>query len=81
MDRITKARNALSLLERLRSGLAGLSASASGLLQPTANSLAGGLNFKDVAAGEQSMCSMPASLPYLRTHSHYCARVEGLWYH
>jgi hypothetical protein len=41
MDAMAKARNALSLLERLRSSLAGLSASTSALLQPTANSLAG----------------------------------------
>lgn len=38
---MAKARNALSLLERLRSSLAGLSASTSALLQPTTNSLAG----------------------------------------
>ena len=41
LDATAKARHALSLLERLRSALASLSASATALLQPTANSLAG----------------------------------------
>jgi hypothetical protein len=62
MDRIAKARNALSLLERLRSGLAALSASTSGLLQPTANSLAGESNCIFSGSNGFNMCSMPASL-------------------
>jgi hypothetical protein len=41
LDATAKARHALSLLERLRSALAALSASATSLLQPTANHLAG----------------------------------------
>lgn len=41
LDATAKARHALSLLERLRSALASLSASATAVLQPTANSLAG----------------------------------------
>lgn len=43
LDATAKARHALSLLERLRSALASLSASTTALLQPTANSLAGAL--------------------------------------
>jgi len=42
LDATAKARHALSLLERLRSALASLSASATAVLQPTADSLAGG---------------------------------------